>query len=176
MWLFTTRGFFSVVQKWDDPAQVQVRARIAADLDELREACPALGATIQLKNTDYPYRAIVSKEALGEAVKKLVVEQLDYTNFKATVEKRQGRPREELYSRVWGEMYNAEEKLKRAEQLRDEGPADLPWTPVQKSEAPGGLHEFVTRGLKAQRAADRVVAPKRAKKRAKKRSKKNRRK
>jgi hypothetical protein len=130
MWLFTTRGFFSVVQKWDNPEQVQVRARIGADLDALREVCPDLSPTMKTTTTDYPYRAIVGKYALGVALQKLVIAQLDYTNFKAEVEKKQGRPREELYARVWSVMHGAEEKLK-PRQL-DEGPADLDWKPVEK--------------------------------------------
>ena len=52
MWLFTTIGFFSVVQK---PRQsgLTIRARVAADLGQLRERyLPSLSATIVGAGTD----------------------------------------------------------------------------------------------------------------------------
>ena len=61
MWLFTTFGFFSIVQK---PGQrhLCIRARSAADLDRLRARyLPALGPIETGTGTDYPHRAHVPR-------------------------------------------------------------------------------------------------------------------
>ena len=56
MWLFTTFGFFSVVQKEPGDDFLTVRARDPKDLDRLRERVPELGPT-ELKGGDYCCRA-----------------------------------------------------------------------------------------------------------------------
>ena len=57
MWLFTTFGFFSIVQKQSSDGFLTVRARAADDLDRLRNRVPQLSPTIVGGGTDYPYRA-----------------------------------------------------------------------------------------------------------------------
>ena len=46
MWLFTTFGFFSIVQKQPSDKFLTVRARAAADLERMRKHVPQLSATI----------------------------------------------------------------------------------------------------------------------------------
>jgi hypothetical protein len=56
MWLFTTIGFFSVVQKKRSDKFLTVRARVASDLDNLRRHyMQNLSPTITGGGTDYPY-------------------------------------------------------------------------------------------------------------------------
>ena len=63
--------FLSVVQKPGE-AQLTVRARVAADLDPLRERyVPSLSATVANDGTDYPFRARVSRKAFSEAMRPL---------------------------------------------------------------------------------------------------------
>jgi hypothetical protein len=104
MWLLLPFGFYSIVAKPGDRAAglLTVRARAAADLDELRARVPALGVTVHGGGTDYPFRAQVPREALGAVLAGLVV-LFDYDNFKAEVA-RHDASRAQLYHRVWAEL------------------------------------------------------------------------
>ncbi len=107
MWLFTTVGFFSIVQKPDDKF-LSVRARVAEDLDRLREEyMPELSEIVEWPGADYRYRAFISHEDFARGLAKLAMD-IDYPNFKAAVGRRQGPDRELLYSRVWGIMQELE--------------------------------------------------------------------
>ena len=122
MWLFTTVGFFSVVQKAGQP-HLTVRARVADDLDQLRaKYMPTLSGTIQHAGTDYPYRATISHEdfAVGLAG---IARDIHYSNFKNEVYDKQGYKREELYSKVWGVLKKLES------QPEDAVPASTPVKP-----------------------------------------------
>jgi hypothetical protein len=103
MWLITTTGFFSVVEKpWDREHQtVTVRARVAADLEALRTAyLPGLGPTETDPEADYRFRAQVPRRQFAEALSRMALD-VDYDNFKNAVEARQGHARSALYERVW---------------------------------------------------------------------------
>jgi hypothetical protein len=110
MWLFAPTGFFSVVKN-SAGSGLMVRARVAADLDSLRELMPQLSATVAWPNRDYPYRAFISHESFAEGMMAMVMS-IDYGNFKNEVMKSQGMAREQLYHKVWDVMYDAEERLK----------------------------------------------------------------
>jgi 8-oxo-dGTP pyrophosphatase MutT (NUDIX family) len=100
MWIFTTFGFFSVVQKGGDSV-LTIRARAAEDLDRLREKyLPELSPTKTGGGTDYPYRATVDHSAFAGALVKIVGD-LHYSNFKSAVGKTMGYERESLYHEVW---------------------------------------------------------------------------
>lgn len=103
MWLFTTIGFFSIVQKPGETG-VQVRARAADDLDRLRERyLPTLSATIPTPAGDYPFRALIRHDDLADGLGALVRD-ITYDNFKATVQAVQGPVRHDIYAQVWGVM------------------------------------------------------------------------
>lgn len=76
---------------------------------------PELSNTIELKGRDYPYRGYCSHEAWAGALVQISLS-LTYSNFKNEVTKTQGRPRHDLYSRVWGVMNNAEATLRGMEE------------------------------------------------------------
>ncbi len=101
-------GFFSVVQKPGD-ADLTVRARVAADLDRLRELyLPKLSPTIAHAGTDYPFRAKASRAAFSVAMAKLA-EAIDYSNFKNEVAKVSGKKRAAIYGGVWQHLLALEE-------------------------------------------------------------------
>lgn len=135
MWLFTKVGFFSAVQcsvetpheskvfpklKTGETALdfLSIRARVEGDLERLRGAyAPELGPTIELPGRDYPYRAYISKDHFAAAMCRASLD-IDYGNFKDMITREFGRLRHDLYAKVWGVMYGADEKLARSEKRR----------------------------------------------------------
>ena len=97
MWLFTPKGFISVVQHRSDP-QTLIRARSKEHLETL---FPKLAnSIIETAMADYPFRLPVSKNRFKEFAQELI-ETLDYDNFKSAI-------KEETYHdaclRVWSDM------------------------------------------------------------------------
>jgi len=130
MWLFSTVGFFSIVQcdansTYESTAfpklnsgelvtdVLSVRARVPEDLDALRaKYAPKLGETVLIPGRDYPARAYIQREAWAEAMVRIVLD-LSYKNYKSEVARVQGVDRAHLYGDVWSVMYGAEQKLKK---------------------------------------------------------------
>ena len=109
MWLFTTIGFFSIVQKPRD-SFLTIRARVKSDLDRLRKGCmPELSDTIAGGGTDYPYRATISYEDFAKGMEK-IVKDIRYSNFKAEVEAKMGSKRESIYLEVWRTLLKLEKE------------------------------------------------------------------
>ena len=104
MWICTTIGFFSVVQKPGEN-RLTIRSRVARDLEELRERyLENLGPTISDAGTDYAHRAHCSHEAWGTAMSRMA-EDIDYGNFKRQIKKVQGTARARIYSGVWNKLW-----------------------------------------------------------------------
>lgn len=107
MWVFTTIGFFSVVQKPGESV-LTVRSRARADLDRLRdEYLPTLGPTTDKEGTDYPYRARVPRADFAIAMLELSKD-IDYSNFKSAVASRMGSARSHVYHDVWKALLSLE--------------------------------------------------------------------
>jgi hypothetical protein len=106
MWLFTTTGFFSVVEKPIDDRpnttpMLAVRSRVPGDLEALREKyMPELTATIATPRADYKFRAAISHTDFARGLARLA-EDIHYDNFKSAVGKTQGYQREHVYHGVW---------------------------------------------------------------------------
>ena len=106
MWLITTTGFYSIVEKpWDKKdGTLTVRARAKTDLESLRAAgLPELGDVKEDTDADYRFRAQAPKSAVARAVQ-TQVEGIDYDNFKTAVGKRQGKERAHTYLDVWAAL------------------------------------------------------------------------
>ena len=85
MWLFTKNSFVSIVQHREQPDDVLVRARAKKHLARL---FPETADQIwHDSEADYPWRLIVSKQALAERVSAYILQNLSYDNFKAAQEK-----------------------------------------------------------------------------------------
>jgi hypothetical protein len=88
MWIFTTKGFFSIVETKEDPDQVLIRARIKKDIQNMKDLFDALG----LKSTkilvgsgsDYKYRFTADRMDWIAAMTRLMLD-LRYNNFKDAV-------------------------------------------------------------------------------------------
>lgn len=108
MWTLTPFGFFSVVRK---PGQTHltVRARVAGDLEALRTRyLPELTPTVAHAGTDYAYRGTCTAEAWAAALGKMAHD-IDYSNFKSEVSRRQGHARAHVYGKVWTALLAIEE-------------------------------------------------------------------
>jgi hypothetical protein len=100
MWIFTTIGFFSVVQKHGEDF-LTVRARAASDLDRLRtQYLSDLLPTIVTKSADYHYRATISHGSFSRGMAAMC-QNIHYDNFKNKVAKCMGYKREHVYEKVW---------------------------------------------------------------------------
>ena len=99
MLLFTTQGFYSVVEDRDDPRWLLVRARTRGDLEALGSQVEGIGI-FESADADYRWRARLLREEWLAAVAQLA-HAIDYPNFKAAVDERQGSRRASLYSKVW---------------------------------------------------------------------------
>jgi 8-oxo-dGTP pyrophosphatase MutT (NUDIX family) len=107
MWLITPIGFFSIVQKPTDKGRdtLTVRARVRSDLEALRDSyIPTLGDIKESPTNDYRFRAVAPRADVAAAATSLIAD-LDYSNFKNEVAKRQGTKREQLYHDVWHVLY-----------------------------------------------------------------------
>lgn len=100
MWIFTTTGFYSVVQKPGE-MDLTVRARCAADLDHLRDRyMPQLSPTLHGGGSDYPYRAHISHPLFAAGLA-LMAFDITYPNFKDEIYRQHGIRREAVYTKVW---------------------------------------------------------------------------
>ncbi len=108
MWLITSIGFFSVVQKPADVAAdtLTIRSRVRSDLDALRQQhLPNLGPIRESKNNDYRFRAVAPRAEVAAAMADMV-KQLNYSNFKSQVARTQGTARSNLYHDVWSVLHH----------------------------------------------------------------------
>jgi hypothetical protein len=108
MWVMTTRGFYSAVQKRTDPAgTLTVRARAKGDLENLSDLLPGLKVITQ-QGTDYPYRIKVSAADWARVMACLALD-VDYHNFKDEV-RRHSAKHEAAYHKVWSVLLSLEPK------------------------------------------------------------------
>lgn len=96
MWVFTKKGFFSVVEDRDNKDRVIVRARSINDIERM-----AYLLTVEPEITlsaDYPFRLRCSKEEWATVMQYLATS-IDYDNFKNTI--KDDPIRSECYTRIW---------------------------------------------------------------------------
>jgi len=111
MWIFTTFGYFSVVQKQPGDNFLTVRARDPKDLDCLRKHIPELGPT-EIKGGDYFCRAKVSRPGLATGLAKIASE-IGCSNFKDAVYESRGSERARIYHDVWAAACQIQESSRR---------------------------------------------------------------
>ena len=108
MWLITPEGFFSAVEKPGDRADgmLTVRTRNRDDIKALKRYFPD-AKPYRIRYSDYEWRIRVPKDEWAQAVARMALE-IDYSNFKNEVTRRQGRERHDIYSRVWSVLLGLE--------------------------------------------------------------------
>ncbi len=106
MWLFTDFGFFSLVEKPGDRADgmLTVRGRVRSDMEALRDRyLPSASEVVALERSDYRYRFRAPKDEVTRAIARIAIG-IDYPDFKASVEQRQGWMRHDIYATVWSTL------------------------------------------------------------------------
>jgi hypothetical protein len=104
MWLFTTVGFFSVTRSKDEPEMMQVRARERHDLESLIAVAGIDATILETPEADYRWRIIVRPKTATQVIA-LLVDRIDYSNFKNAVHDSPGQENKAIpYMRVWSVM------------------------------------------------------------------------
>jgi hypothetical protein len=111
MWLFTTEGFYSVVQHRTERNTLVVRCRAELDATTLRDRLtvdypddPALPEVQHTPTADYGWRLLVPRWTFGKYLRDCAND-IDYDNFKNAVAQRQGLERADIYHDVWSVMW-----------------------------------------------------------------------
>lgn len=102
MWIMTTRGFFSVVQRQSNPNEVKVRARREEDIRSIAALIPG-ARPYATPERDYLWRFNTTKAQWAKALARLANE-IDYTNFKDEVYRKSKR-HAGVYGEVWSTLY-----------------------------------------------------------------------
>jgi len=120
MWIFTSKGFLSIVEDRDDPARLLVRARYEGDIE--RHFGEEAGVS-ELEFSDYRFRAFLPREEV-QAVLDRELSLLDYGNFKNSFDRNNvslapetREERHEALFKVWSTMSDSQETV----QLREQG-------------------------------------------------------
>jgi len=104
MWLFTSSGFISIVEK--DADHLAVRARDALSLSSLAQS---YGVEIRSTPTaDYPYRIFITKDQFKNWLSNQPG-QIDYKNFKSEVSITRGKNFANALLKVWSAMHAIED-------------------------------------------------------------------
>lgn len=103
MWILTTRGFYSVVEKpWDtETGTLTVRARTMTDAVALASLFDTPGPILTDEDADYLVRFQAPRLEVAQVFATLLLG-VKYDNFKDAVAGAQGAPRASIYGRVWG--------------------------------------------------------------------------
>ena len=109
MWLFTTSGFISIVNK---TGAFEVRARDAKSLETLADF--AKTRIIKTPFADYPYRAFTTHETFTYWVANQI-EMIDYPNFKSEISLTRGPEFAIPLHKVWSAMHGVEDANARKE-------------------------------------------------------------
>lgn len=140
MWDFNSLGFYSAVQDKHDSRVIQVRSRskedslklaswlVSNDLVQLDEQYPTVESMVlEWKGRDYPARVLVWREHWAAFVHEMAM-QIDYTNFKDSVKKKQGQRRASIYGRVWGVLLDITREHQPAPKKAEPRAYELPFT------------------------------------------------
>jgi|HubBroStandDraft_1064217.scaffolds.fasta_scaffold70069_5 hypothetical protein len=102
MWIYTKKGFYSIVQDRNDPSYLIVRARIAGDIEK-----EFPGVQVQTTpESDYLFRARVPRGHVMGFLE-MAGEDIDYDNFKNAIDDHKRRSL--WYLRVWETMSTMQE-------------------------------------------------------------------
>lgn len=105
MWIFLNNAMISVVAHRTKPGMVMVRARVKGDIERTFPRA----VVSRTPDADYLYRAEMKQATVAKAIAE-AIEDIDYTNFKASIATRD-KERYDAYSWVWEEMLQLQDRL-----------------------------------------------------------------
>ena len=101
MWLMTTFGFFSIIQRKPDDALLTIRGSARGDLETLRgRYLTSLGDIEEDPETDHKFRAQASREAVAQALSRIAME-IDYASFTEKRKELQGSRAARIQGGLW---------------------------------------------------------------------------
>lgn len=112
MWVITTHGFFSAVEKPEDRGNgtLTVRARNEEDIRALAAMIPGTTPTQTTRgHSDYEWRLRCTTSEWAVALARMALE-INYSNFKTAVGQRQGKVRAGVYGSVWSVLLRLERR------------------------------------------------------------------
>lgn len=104
MWIFTTKGFISIVKDRDVPDGFMVRARKKQHLSDLFPDSDVYTEA----GSDYKWRARISKQNVALVMSQEITD-IDYPNFKNAIP---DHDYHEACSDVWSVMFNYQRRQK----------------------------------------------------------------
>ena len=108
MWLFTKRGFYSIVEDKLKIGSWQVRARVKVDLENLIKVIGYEGKLITTPNADYRYRIVIDAVQLIK-IMTTMAKDVNYTNFKNECAKRPDQDHNhDALHKIWSVMYGVQ--------------------------------------------------------------------
>jgi hypothetical protein len=96
MWFCLTDAFLSVVENWNDPSTLLVRARLPEDIGRVFPSAEVWEDT----DADYRYRAILPRDVVAASIAERIAA-IRYDNFKAAVD---DEDRHDAYLSCWSAL------------------------------------------------------------------------
>lgn len=109
MWLFSQKGFFSIVEHKDDPDLLLVRSRVKGDIEKYWPTA----IVKENAGSDYRFRAFLPRFEVVDKVAKMVHD-INYPDYKESVADMERIP---WYVDVWSTMSSMQHHLKRTERV-----------------------------------------------------------
>jgi hypothetical protein len=116
MWIFSRRGFYSVVEHKDNPNLILVRARREQDLVNLVQKYELPYQITEHPDYDYRWRLVIDRLTWRELAFELMVE-IDYPNFKSKLAQTDQLDKLPMLLGFWEELvdYQKEHHLEKTE-------------------------------------------------------------
>jgi hypothetical protein len=124
MWVMTTDGFYSAVQKHGDD-KLTIRARDRDDLVTLQSKLPAGYKITDGGGTDYPARIKNVTHQDWSDFLATEANSIDYDNFKSAVKARRGAKHAHAFGKCWNALLSLEAVTPRRKRsgYQDRGPS-----------------------------------------------------
>ena len=123
MWIFTNRGFLSIVEDKDDPHRLLVRARYKGDIEahfSWRTFDTSQLNVVETSEADYRFRVSLPRETVSAQIHSFV-NGIDYPNFKDSCHFNSGDStvdgvKNRSLFRVWDTMKCSQDGIAKLEQ------------------------------------------------------------
>jgi hypothetical protein len=105
MWLMTTFGFFSIIQRKPDDALLTIRGSARGDLETLRgRYLPGLGDIEEDLETEHKFRACASREDVAQALSRIAID-IDYASFTEKRKELHGSRAARIHGGLWEALW-----------------------------------------------------------------------